>query len=56
MLLNNIDIYAVMFKDMIQHFSKDKAGLLAVALISVAFIVIRLLMPIKFNGSYIDEY
>ena len=45
-----------MFKGMRQRFSKDKAGFLAVALISVAFIIIRLLMPIKFDGSYIDEY
>ena len=45
-----------MFKDMTQRFSKDKAGFLAVVLISLAFILIRLLMPIKFDGSYIDEY
>lgn len=41
---------------MIQRFSKDKVGFLAVVLISVAFIIIRLLIPIKFDGSYIDEY
>ena len=49
-------ICAAMFKDMTQHLSKDKAGFLAVVLISVVFIIIRLLMPIKFDGSYIDEY
>ena len=32
------------------------AGLLAIILISIVFISIRLAMPIKFDGSYIDEY
>ena len=41
---------------MLQRFSNDKAGLLAVVLVSSAFVLIRLLMPIKFDGSYIDEY
>ena len=45
-----------MFKNMLQRFSKDKAGLLAVVLVSLAFIIIRFIMPIKFDGSYIDEY
>ena len=45
-----------MFKDMTRHFSEDKAGLLAVVLVSIAFILIRLLMPVKFDGSFIDEY
>ena len=41
---------------MTRHFSKDKAGLLAIVLVSISFILIRLLMPIKFDGSFIDEY
>ena len=36
--------------------SRKNAGFLAVVLISVLFIIYRLLMPIKFDGSYIDEY
>ncbi len=41
---------------MLRRYIKENAGLLAVVLVSVLFILIRLLMPIKFDGSYIDEY
>lgn len=34
----------------------ERAGLLAVVLVSLVFVLIRLLMPFKFDGSYIDEY
>ena len=36
--------------------SKEQAGLLFIVFVSLVFILIRLLMPIKFDGSYIDEY
>lgn len=38
------------------RFFKENAGLLAVILISVIFVLIRLAIPIIFDGSYIDEY
>jgi len=50
-----------MIKSFSQHFfrsylSRKNIGFLAVLLVSILFILIRLLMPIKFDGSFIDEY
>lgn len=43
-------------KQVAHRFLVENCGLLAVILISIVFITIRLAMPIKFDGSYIDEY
>jgi len=45
-----------MGKYMTHRFFSEKAGALAVILVSVVFVTSRLAMPILFDGSYIDEY
>jgi hypothetical protein len=43
-------------KPTLGRYFTENAGLLTVILVSIVFISIRLAMPIKFDGSYIDEY
>ena len=45
-----------MDKQMPYLFFKENAGLFGVILVSVMFVLSRLLVPIIFNGSNIDEY
>ena len=41
---------------MLRRFITENAGLLAVMLVSFVFVISRMAMPVKFDGSYIDEY
>ena len=43
-------------KQMLRRFIAENAGLLAMILVSFVFVISRMAMPIKFDGSYIDEY
>lgn len=46
----------ILENQMSHHFFKPPFGLLTIILVSVLFVLIRLAVPIIFDGSYIDEY